>query len=144
MDLFKIRSKELEDLFLAGKRPTTFFKEGETSSEWRVDMLTGPIPNLGKIFKHRKRFTEFGRTPGMPIGSNVFWKNFLWGSFLVWSRPSSELAVIDYDYPKNTFLTRRITDMVRTTPNHNVLIGKFYYKIFGKLRFLGYFTLTRS
>lgn len=125
--------------FLQGKAPdpkSLLGPNGE-KAEWRVDMLTGPIPNMGgKWFRHRKVFELVGDEVR---GCNILFSNFKWGRFVVKTHDVEGIdCCIDYNVPENTF-TRGIEDFVRTTEDPNVLIGEFYFK--GVRR--AYFTLTR-
>lgn len=109
-------------------------------AEWRVVMLTGPIPNMGgKLFHHRKRFWRRGEGDEV-IGENVLFDDTQWGHFTL--RLWAGALLIDYNTNANG-VSRRIRDLVRTTPDPNLLIGKFHLVWRSKPRFLGYFTLAR-
>ena len=118
--------------------------ENGTPCEWRVDMLTGPIPNMGGWpLHHRKIFwridlSESGRTCGL----NIFGKGWGWGSFYV--VPAEDRALFGYDLPDNSVPLRKIRDEARTTSNPNILIGQFYYRL-PVVGYWGpyYFSLTR-
>ena len=133
-----IKDDSLETLFSMGTCPTVNRMVGcGAGAEWQVSMLSGPIPNLGgRFFRHRKRF-DWGN--GV-FGHNILFSRFAWGFFKAlwpWDNGYNQM-LLDYDQPTNTF-TRRIHDVVRTTPNPDIMIGKFFW---GKC-FLGYFSLTR-
>lgn len=131
----------LEEQFLSGKIPdpkTLLGPHGE-NAEWRVTMVTGPIPNMGgKWFRHRKLFVLMGENV---VGCNILFSNYKWGRFkVVGGLPREPVRglLLDYNVPENG-LTRGIRDFVRCTDKENELLGEFYYK--GKRR--AFFTLTR-
>ena len=148
-------SRALETLFRAGNKPeseTLLGPNGEPC-EWTVEMLTGPIPDMGgKRLRHRKVFERPAANgnvrDGNVRGCNINCSNVHWGAFYV-SLSSyndgdySDEKPVAYLVYNGGSITRRICDMIRTTNDPNVLIGKFFYKWRGRYRFLGYFTLTR-
>lgn len=117
-------------------------------SEWRVDMLTGLIPNMGGWpMRHRKQF--YVSSEASIVGCNMLFCDWHWGWFILNDRlglpVDLEYLLIDYDCPENGDLVRnRILDRVRTTNDPNVLLGRFYLVWRGKPRFVGYFSLTRN
>jgi hypothetical protein len=144
---------ELAKIFAMGKCPMASRLLGPQRelSQWRVDMLTGPIPNLGGApFHHTKQF-YWSEANNRFTGCNLFFGGRVsWGAFTL--DDSSYMDVVDrqgvlffdYNQPRNSDLTRgKIADHVRTTDDFNVLIGEFYYfqgaRIFGPY----YFSLTR-
>jgi hypothetical protein len=118
--------------------PLHLLGEGGTSSEWAVSMLTGPVLDLG-FLHHRKRFWLKG---GRVVGCNVLGKDFRWGFFTVEDGDSS--ATIDYRDERNG-LSRLISDEVRLPGGglENLVAGRFRLWLFGKPRFVGYFSLRR-
>jgi hypothetical protein len=138
---------ELERRFRLGHapEPTRLLCPDGGPAEWRVDMLTGPIPNMGGWpLHHRKWFDDLG-------GCNLL-RGYRWGQFeyhsAVYSRKvdgdGGLVLCLDYDVPEIQFKpTRRIVDYVRTTYDPDVMLGRFHVRWRGRLRFLGYFSLTR-
>jgi hypothetical protein len=144
-------SIELAKVFAMGRCPkaTTLLGPQNSLSEWRVDMLTGPIPNLGGIFQHRKQFYLLYGS-GEVMGCNVFFKDTRWGWFVLDDCDAFDaidkrgVLLINYDLPENGGLTRdKILDRVRTTDNSDVLIGEFNYALGGHILGPYYFSLTR-
>jgi len=141
--------KDLFTVFAEGSCPQVLdllAPQGKPS-EWRVDMLTGVFPNLaGRPFRHRKRFVP--ASGGFVRGFNVFFGDYRWGYFFLnddayYLKEKSSL-LIDYRRAENGLLTRgHILDEVRTTGDKDVLLGRFNLVVFGKPRFVGYFSLTR-
>jgi hypothetical protein len=146
---------ELAKIFAKGACPKAIDLLGPHGAfaEWRVDMLTGPFPNLGgRLFRHRKQFyaTTPSRTPSGVTGCNVFFTNTRWGWFNLDDTNAFDnidkrgVLFIDYDQPENSSLTRgKIVDRVRTTTDPNVLLGEFYYALDGHSMGPFYFSLTR-
>jgi hypothetical protein len=150
-------NKELEAAFLSAKAPSPeslLGPEGQPA-EWRVHMLTGPIPRLRR---HRKSLesTDVPSKPGEPaekcvVGCNITDEDNRWGWFQLEDAVFDEkiggdgkpVLLINYAVPKNGRVTRNIRDEVRCTKNPDVLLGRFYYLLLGHKFFLGYFTLTR-
>jgi len=131
-------SHELDDIFRNASLPDIV----EFSGEYLVDMLT-VFPSF-KRFRHRKLFYH---DSGRVFGYNVLF-NKRWGYFSVHEEVRGEpglfnAAVIDYDRGENTFFVRRIRDRVRRIEKDDLYIGKFHYLMFGKLHFLGYFSLEK-
>jgi hypothetical protein len=136
----------LDAVFADGQSPTVaslFFSrnvEWGDAAEWCVNMLTGPIPDMGgSPLHHRKRFTV---VPDGIVGVNILRARYRWGRFVVSHVVSSQggCMMLDYDRRSN-LLTRSVRDLLRTTSDPNVLIGKFC--LGRNLRFLAYFSLTR-
>jgi hypothetical protein len=142
---------ELAKIFAMGKCPVAARLLGPLYgvSEWRVDLLTGPIPNLGGgYFKHRKQFHR--RANGKVAGCNLFFRDLRWGWFVLDDRRDSDnvdlrrVLVFDYDQLENGLVTRdRMLDLVRTTDDPNVLLGEVRYALWGLVAGPYYFTLTR-
>lgn len=155
MKLKGLSKIQLAKIFMAGDCPRAGNLLGPDRglSEWRVDMLTGPIPNLGgRWFRHRKQFHV--STTGQVMGCNILFDDTRWGYFVLDDVDTYEEAddrkvlFINYKQPENGTLTRgRIRDYVRTTHDVDVLIGEFYYNFgaFEVFRTVGpyYFSLTR-
>lgn len=133
-----MNAKRIAELFEQGHAPDPLqlLNPDGGIGEWRVDMLTGPIPSMGGWpLHHRKRFVPL--TQRMIIGCNVILKDRCWGHFdLV---PSIfDTLLLDYNVPGNGWM-RHIRDQLRTAPNPNVLIGRFYWRNHPR----AWFTLTR-
>ena len=140
----------LAELFAKGHCPSASSLLGptETPSEWRVDMLTGPFPNLGGWpFRHRKRFFTTGG--GLVNGCNIFFINWRWGHFFLnddalYIGEGDASLIIDYRREVNGELVREhLLDKVRTTDDPTLLIGEFYWRSKGGARLMAYFSLTR-
>lgn len=137
---------ELDKVYAAGRGPKATELLDDSDShfdypvEWRVDILTGPIPSLGGWpFRHRKWFWQF--SSGNVAGCNSFFKNMRWGWFKLDDRRAA--LDVDYDQPENGKLTRNISDLVRTTDDPNVMLGQFYYETDSRAFGPYYFSLTR-
>lgn len=131
---------ELEKILRDAKMPELSDFEGE----YFVEMLTGRLPNLRR-FSHRKRFS---REKDKVVGCNVLFNDARWGHFFLEEGVCKELdslgvMVINYDVAENSFATNRIRDYVRCVEENELYIGRFNYLFRGKLRFLGYFSLSR-
>jgi hypothetical protein len=144
-------SIELAKIFAKGSIPkaTMLLGPGNSLSEWRVDMLTGPVPNLGGLFRHRKQF-YLSSVSGKITGCNLFFKDTHWGWFVldydcaVDSIDKRSVLFINYNVPENGDLTRnKISDRVRTTDDGDHLIGEFYYELTSHVFGPYYFSLTR-
>ncbi|NOY35426.1 MAG: hypothetical protein GXP44_00650 [bacterium] len=114
----------------------------ELSGEYFVDMLTG-LPSL-KRFNHRKIFRQEN---GQTIGCNIIFKNKKWGCFFLEQtaglKEGDAKTTINYDTPQNSLITKRIRDCIKKIGD-NLYLGRFNYILFGKPRFLGYFSLTKK
>ena len=143
-------SIELAKIFAGGSCPKAASLLGPNGekSEWRVDMLTGPIPNMGGWpFRHRKQFYQSRLTP---TGCNTFFNDTRWGWFQLYdcgafdSIDQHGVLLLDYDQPGNGVLTQgKIIDRLRTTDKPNVLLGEFSYNLAGRSMGPYYFSLTR-
>ncbi len=130
------------------KKLTEIFKNAEDVSindfkgEYWVEMLTGIIPNLKNVFKHRKRFFTQDNTTA---GYNMFFKNYIFGHFSIEEGTELDVPVIilNYNQKQNSCIFRRIKDKVRCIEKDKVYLGRLTYNLFGKFRFVGYFTLTK-
>lgn len=114
----------------------------EFHGEYFVDMLT-VLPSLKK-FSHRKIFfAENNQVKGY----NILFRKKIWGHFYLergtcGDLDSADVLVINYARRENSFSYRMI-DYVRCVEDKTLYLGRFNYIIFGKPRFLGYFTLSR-
>jgi hypothetical protein len=112
--------------------------------EYFVDMLT-VLPSL-ITFSHRKTFfTENNKTAGY----NILFTKTIWGHFFVEEGICKELdslnvAVINYDRIKNSFIANKIRDHVRCLKENALYLRRFNYLFMGELHFLGYFSLSRT
>ena len=135
--------QQLEKLYSEGRAPTPaqILGPGMPTTEWRVNMLTGPIPDMGGWpLRHRKRFHR-------GYGRNVLLRDTEWGRFdcFYGFHSSTDCLMLDYGGSGgNGRLTSRIRDFVRTTPDPDVLLGKFFFLWRGKLRGGWFFKLTRA
>jgi hypothetical protein len=132
-------SRDLREVFRNARTPEVT----EFHGEYLVRMLTA-MPSLHGL-KHRKSFRNDQKGT---VGKNIVSRNFVWGNFFLeeGTMPGPEklkVVVINYDAPGNTILTRRIRDLVRAVEGDRLYLGRFNMLINGKLRFLGYFSLTK-
>ncbi|MGA1821498.1 MAG: hypothetical protein ACMUIG_03110 [Thermoplasmatota archaeon] len=131
-------------------RLTEVFKAGDAGSsrdlkgEFYVDILTG-LPSLRKL-NHRKRISiEKGDHRGF---NTVFRKKKVFGHFKVEPDTCEELDSIkviklDYYVPENSFIMNRMIDRMRCIKRRKLYLGRYYLRLFGKHRFMGYFTLEK-
>jgi len=131
-------NKKLTKIFIKARVPDAF----EFQGEYQVDMLT-VLPSLKK-FSHRKFFfTETNQVKGY----NILFRKKIWGHFFLEhgtykGKDTLDVLVINYARRENSFSFRMI-DYVRCVENDTLYLGRFNYMLFGKPRFLGYFTLSR-
>ena len=113
----------------------------EFKGEYLVDMVTG-LPSL-RVFSHRK---VFALREGVVVGHNVLFGGLRWGGFFMEyaDHGPSKVAVINYDRPGNTFITKKIRDHVRCMTKGALYLGRFNYLCAGRPRFLGYFVLEKG
>jgi len=113
----------------------------EFQGEYFVDMLT-MLPSL-RSFSHRKVFRK--EAAGIR-GCNVLLRDLPLGRFFVEESAcegfDGSALLINYNVPEN-ILFRRVRDYVRRV-DKDLYLGRFNILLFGKPRFLGYFTLTRN
>ena len=124
-----MNKKELQNVWDEAVTP----KAKDLKGEYRVKMLTGPFLFLN-VPGDRKRFCGGS-------GFNILGKKKEWGFFFLEDAPG--MLIINYDRPVNSNSVRRIRDHIRYVPERGYYIGKFNMIINGKLRFLGWFTLTK-
>jgi len=147
----RIQSSAFEKMFRAGKPLVAddLLPNGEPS-EMEVELLTGFLLDMSGFLRHRKKFLP-GENPGDDIcGCNINRRNTRWGSFVTHLSVrapdlignNDPVTCIDYAIKKNGRVTSRIRDLIRKTDVPGVYIGMFFYKVLGKYRFCGYFTLT--
>ena len=134
-------NEELTEVFGLSEIPEI----NELNGEYRVDMLTGPIPNMRGI-GHRKIFAG---TNGAVRGCNIVFSKARWGDFFLEKAACSDpgelpALLINYDVPENGCVTKRIRDQVRRLDEYGHYLGRFYMTLFGKPRFLAYFMLTKA
>jgi hypothetical protein len=137
--------RELDVVFRQGSCPAaaSLLGPGGRLAEWRVDMLTGPVPSMGgRVLRHRKQF--WGRPGGSVVGCNVLFRDLRWGWFSLGDRDIlGRGLIVDYDQPENGLLRDRVRDYVRQVGVPGVLLGRFYLMWRGYPRFVGYFSMTR-
>jgi hypothetical protein len=130
--------QELKEIYRSALTPVISDLDGV----YIVDMLT-TFPSF-KRFSHRKVIYEDN---GRVLGHNeLFGKT--WGHFFIEEDvckavDSINVAVINYDRPENTLPVRGIRDQLRCVDKGTLYIGRFNYLSFGKLIFLGYFSLEK-
>ncbi|MBI2591608.1 MAG: hypothetical protein HYW34_02940 [Candidatus Brennerbacteria bacterium] len=138
-----LKNKEiLSEIYKNGSSPDPI----ELKGIYKITMQTGIIPNLSWL-GHIKTFSHFISPYNFNVvGCNSFNGWFRWGYFEVqrhYLSVSPFFTVIDYDLKAN-WLSRRIKDTIVTIMPKQLYLGKFHYMIFGKPRFLGYFTMERQ
>jgi hypothetical protein len=135
-----MKKSKVAKLFREGTvlNPRHFLGKNNGETEWAVSMLTGPVLDLG-FLKHRKRFWLEG---DRVVGCNVLREDSCWGYFTVEQGDSLTPTTVAYDDARNG-PSRLLVDEVRTTDYAFLVIGKFYVKLLGRKRFVGYFTLRR-
>ena len=131
-------NQKLDEFFTKGSEPSM----EEFSGEYRVNMLTGMIPNF-RWAGHRKRFFK---EDGNNIGFNIVLFNNEFGHFNVESGQCEELGglkvvILNYSNKKN-FLTRSVLDKIRKIENE-LYLGRYYNILDGTLHFKGYFSLVK-
>lgn len=140
---------DVERLFRRGESPT-LLRAGEVASEWRVDVLSGPLPSMGGWpLRHRKRFdlTPLGDVRGRVAGHNVFRDDLRWGRFSVVDVVTGSFrafSCLDYDVDGNSWPVRRMLDYIRQPADRpDLVVGLYGLVLWGRYRKLGHFTLTR-
>lgn len=129
----------LTEIFRNARTPLPTEFEGE----YYVDMLT-VMPSFRRL-SHRKVFHEGNdRVEGHNILLGRTWGHFLLEEGVCEDIESVGAVIIHYDSDKNSFLTRRIRDYVRCLDKETSYLGRFYYLLWGRLRFSGYFSLSRT
>lgn len=136
---FPKNNKKLNTIFQNGSVP----KPEDYQGEYSVDMLTGFIPSL-KPFSHRKRFFQEN---GVLKSFNILFKNLIFGHFTMEKGDSpafqpSGVLVFNYNQKANGFIFRPIRDHLRYI-EPDTYLGRLNYSVFGKLWFIGYFTLIK-
>ncbi len=135
---FPRSNNKLKEIFKKAGTPDI----SEFSGEYLVDMLTF-IPGF-KMFPLRKVFyLENGGVSGYNILFNKVWGHFFLEKGFCEEVDSSGVAVINYDRTENSTIIRKIRDYVRCLDAGNLYLGRFNYMFVGRLRFLGYFSLSR-
>ena len=128
-----MNKKELQKIWNEAETPIAEDMKGE----YQVKMLSGPFLWLN-IPGDRKMFDSGS-------GFNILGKKKEWGFFFLEESPGK--LVINYNrvplWHKNGRIVRTIRDHIRYAPKYGYYIGKFNMVIKGKLRFLGWFTLTK-
>jgi hypothetical protein len=113
----------------------------ELSGEYIVDMLT-VFPSLKRL-SHRKVFClENNRVSGYNVLLGIRWGRFYLEEAICREPDSLKAAVINYDRKENTFFIRRIRDHIRRI-ERDIYLGRFNYLLYGRLYFLGYFSLEK-
>lgn len=137
--MFPKNNHKLREIFKKAKMPEI----SEFSGEYFVDMLT-ILPNLRK-FSHRKFFYK---QKDKVLGYNILFTNKVWGHFFLEEGickeiDSSGVIVINYNRGENGCISNRIIDYVKCIEENSLYLGRFNYLLLGKLRFSGYFSLSK-
>ena len=104
----------------------------DLQGEFKVEILTG-------FFKQINTTKEWSKKMNGQMGHNIR-DGKKGGVFIQYHRGSSTL--LDYNVRNNSFLWRRLVDLVRKISEGKYL-GKIYIKGLGKYSFAGYFSLTK-
>jgi len=132
-------NSQLKEIFKKAQTPQI----DEFNGAYEVDMLT-ILPSLKKL-SHRKIFYA---ESNITAGHNILLKNTVWGHFVVEEgiykdSEDMKVIVINYGLKKNHPLFQGIRDQVKRIEKGNLYLGRFNYLFKGKLRFLGYFSMTK-
>ncbi len=115
----------------------------ELKGEYLVDMLT-LFPSF-KRFSHRKIFySENGVVRGRNELFGIKWGYFYIEETICQNIDQKRTAVINYNTKENPPGIRGIRDQIRCVKKDEYYIGRFNYSVFGRLVFLGYFSLERT
>ena len=124
------KKEELQKIWNSATTP----KVADLEGAYRVKMLSGFfqfLNTLGDIKVFRSN-----------VGYNVLGKDSVWGYFWLENAPGK--LIINYNRGINSNrMVRRIRDHIRYVAEHKYYIGKFNMVLGNKLRFLGWFTLTK-
>ena len=135
---FPTSYKELNKIFLNASDPVI----AELNGEYIVDILSF-LPSLKRL-SHRKIMYTRAKTQ---LGHNVL-SGRTWGRFSVSEGSFKEsdflkAVRLNYDREKNFFIIKNIRDYIRRIEDNTLYIGKFYYRIFERSIFIGYFSLEK-
>jgi hypothetical protein len=119
----------LDEIWEVGTRPDL----EQFYGKFNVGILSGIFRILN--FRYKSWYKDIGLTFGKNIRNGkkegYFYKHY-----------TSEKCILDYDLSDNNVTWNRLNDHVKQlTPDY--FIGKIYFKLWGKYRFMGYFSLTR-
>ena len=134
------KKKELHRLFKNLKTPN----RSELKGDYYVDIITG-LPSFKKLHHGKKLFLEKHKHFGYNV---LFKKKKVFGHFSIGDTTcddfdSKEAIMLDYNVKKNGFIMNRMIDKIRTVKKNELYLGRYYLRIFGKYRFVGYFALGR-
>ncbi len=129
---------KLNKIFLNARDPEIT----ELQGEYIVDILSW-LPSLKRL-NHRKIINVMENTGR---GHNVVMGK-TWGRFSVTENTEKESVFhkalkLSYDNQDNSFLIRNIRDYIRCIEDNTLYIGKFFYRIFKRSVFIGYFSLKK-
>ncbi len=130
--------KELREVFINGTTPSP----AELSGEYLVDMLT-VWPSLKRFYHCKVIYKKEKRVEGHNLVFNRIWGRFIVEEDICVDVDSVKVALINYDRPENSLLIRGIRDHIRCLKRDALYIGRFNYMLFGRPRFLGYFSLEK-
>jgi len=132
------KNRELKQIFMTATTPSVT----EFNGEYLVDMLT-VWPSF-KRFSHRKIFyNKGGRMAGHNVIFNKSWGHFIVEQAICGNIHSVGAALVNYNMKENSFLVRGIRDHVRRIIKDDLYIGRFNHMFYGRLCFLGYFSLEK-
>ncbi len=130
--------KELRNIFQTASTPSLH----ELNGEYLVDMLT-VWPSF-KRFSHRKViYQKDNRVMGHNVLFHKTWGHFFVEEDVCVKAGQVNVLLIYYNREENSILIRGIRDQVRCVKKDELYIGRFNYLFFGKLIFLGYFSLEK-
>lgn len=112
---------------------------GELQGTFEVKILSGWFRPMGAMYSIWQKMIE--NEKGCNMQDNEISGHFLL-SYSEWDKKDNFYICFDYNQPQNTGLWLRLQDHVRQI-SKNYFIGKIYLKIWGKYRFMGYFSLLR-
>jgi len=131
------RHKELKAAFVNAGDPDL----SDLTGEYIVNIVI--LPGY-RAFIHRKVFyTDSGKVLGYNLLFHKTWGHFSVEEGAATAPDSLNVAVINYNRPENPFPIRRIRDHIRCVKREILYIGRANYLLYGKPRFLGYFTLEK-
>lgn len=135
---FPGRYIKLREIFKKAEAPDISGVQGE----YLVDILSF-LPSLRR-FSHRKViYKNHAGVSGYNILFNKKWGHFFVEKGICRDIDSKGSLIINYDVEENSFLTSGIRDHIRCLEKDKLYIGRFYYELFGRSHFIGYFSLMK-
>jgi hypothetical protein len=135
---FPRRYIKLREIFRKAETPDISGLQGE----YLVDILSF-FPSLRRFSHHKVVYKEHARFSGYNILFNKKWGYFSVEKGISRDIDSNGSLIINYDREENSFLTSGIRDHIRCLEKDKLYIGRFYYVLFGRIHFIGYFSLMK-